>query len=129
MATLKMKDEQGRWIISEDPTAVKYTKTQNLTEEQKRIARENIGVTSTGGDGGVSTPILHREVDFSSPSNITITYTQTGNGIYESNVLITLKSTCAPVGNSIQAQVVPNGFTLDTSYKFACDLSNATAAS
>ena len=45
MATFKIKDANGNWIIPEDPTAIKYTKAQNLTEAQKQIARENIGIS------------------------------------------------------------------------------------
>ena len=48
MATLKFKDANGNWVIPEDPTAVKYTKSQSLSNEQKRIARENIGAAAVG---------------------------------------------------------------------------------
>ena len=47
MATLKMKDAQGRWVISEDPTAVKYIKSQTLTNSQRQIAQANMGISST----------------------------------------------------------------------------------
>ena len=58
MATLKIKDEQGRWIIAEDPAAIKYTRTQNISQTQQQTARENIGamakdkITTTAADAG-----------------------------------------------------------------------------
>ena len=54
MAILKIKDEQGRWIIPQDPTSIKYTQSQTLTNEQKRVARENIGAAAVGEGGGQS---------------------------------------------------------------------------
>lgn len=53
MATFKIKDSAGNWIIPEDPTAIKYTRQQSLTDAQKQLARENIGAAATG-EGGQS---------------------------------------------------------------------------
>jgi hypothetical protein len=54
MATLKIKDANGKWIFPEDPTAIKYTRQQSLTDEQKRVARENICAAAVGEGGGQS---------------------------------------------------------------------------
>ena len=45
MAVLKIKQEDGSWALIQDPTAVKYTIEQTLSEDQKLIARANIGAS------------------------------------------------------------------------------------
>lgn len=50
MAVLKIRKQDGTWAIVGDQSAIKYTE-QKLTDEQKRIARENIGATSVLSEG------------------------------------------------------------------------------
>ena len=57
MAVLKVKDSQGRWIIAEDPAAIKYTKTQTLSESQQQTARSNIGAMASDKINVTSTDV------------------------------------------------------------------------
>lgn len=50
MAILKIKKQDGSWAVVGEPSAVKFTE-QELTEEQKAQARENIGASSVGKPG------------------------------------------------------------------------------
>ena len=45
MAILKIKKQDGFWAVVGEPSAIKFTE-QDLTDEQKKIARENIGAAS-----------------------------------------------------------------------------------
>ena len=42
MAVLKIRKQDGSWAVVGEPSAIKFTE-QNLTEDQKKVARENIG--------------------------------------------------------------------------------------
>ena len=113
MATFKIKDSAGNWIIPEDPTAVKYTRTQNLSDSQKQTARDNIGAVSQeyvdnavanagGGSGGAgygNAPIKNIWYNMDYDNSTTVVLTQTGDTIYEAEAVLNVNATCSPWKN------------------------------
>lgn len=89
MATFKIKDANGNWIIPEDPTAIKYTKNQALTETQKRVARNNIGALAADAVTIYEAPELSR-LNFDVIASIShmVNITQTGRTTYEGRAII-----------------------------------------
>lgn len=89
MPIFKIKDANGNWIIPEDPTAVKYTQDQMLTDAQKAIARANIGAAAGG-----AAPIKRYPFDIFYHSTATITPTKVGDNVYQVKYIFTPYASC-----------------------------------